>query len=402
MIFGLLFLGIQTFLAFFRPKYFVFTYLLYISSFFGFFTKDIIIGGIEIGLFYHSILMLGNYFILYKQRKNLPKYLNILLSGSLLFFLYGILYPPAIGLSSVTQSVIASKEFSTIFFMHYLLIHQNKFDFKFIYKILSLFGYYFLLILLVFSIFKIVPPQYLKRPEMIEYHFPTILSLFLFIKMAQANIFSKKVLAFLFLIVWTVGMYYEGHNAINITTFFGCLIILFRVPVIMFLNNYKRVLLGISFFALVFLLLPINRFIDEFYQIPAIQARVYVNSQRIEFIKENPLFGYGFLHRSAKEFDSENKYALELSFIDSGYIDLIGKFGLVGMVLYFLLWFILLIINSNDILSISLKLFFIQFFLVGITWSVFSFSVGLIALSLFVLLQFKVFYLHQKGKFSYL
>jgi hypothetical protein len=138
MIFGLLFLGLQTFLAFFRPKYFVFTYLLYISSFLGFFTKDIIIGGTEIGLFYHSILMLGNYFMFYRQRKDLPKYLNTLLTGALLFFLYGIFYPAATGFSSVTQSIIASKEFSTIFFMHYLLIHHKKFDFKYINKVLSL------------------------------------------------------------------------------------------------------------------------------------------------------------------------------------------------------------------------------------------------------------------------
>jgi len=390
MIFGLLFLGLQTFLAFFRPKYFVFTYLLYISSFLGFFTKNIVIGGVEIGLFYHSILMLGNYFMFYKQRKDLPKYINGLLTGTLLLFLYGIFYPVATGFSSVTQSIIASKEFSTIFFMHYLFIYHKKFDFKYLSKVLSFLGYYFLLILLVYSVFKIVPPQYIKKLGAFEYYFPTILSLFLYFKMAQANTFSKKVIAFLFLIIWAVGMYYEGHTAITITTILGCLIILFRIPVIRFLKDYKTIILGLTFFGLLFLFLPTDKYIKEFQQNPNIQSRNIVNAQRMEFIMEQPWQGYGFLHRSALEFESQNRYALDLSYIDSGYIDLLGKFGIVGIVIYLIMLSLPLLLKTSNIMGLSLKVFLIQLFLVNITWSVFSFSVGLISLSVGYILLFYI------------
>jgi len=225
---------------------------------------------------------------------------------------------------------------------------------------------------------------------MIEYHFPTILSLFLFIKMAQANTIQKKMIAMLFLLIWTIGMYYEGHAAITITTILGCLIISFRIPVIRFLKNYKTIILGLFIFGLLLLFLPADKYIEEFQQNPAIQARSFVNSQRMELIMEQPWQGFGFLHRTALEFDSGNRYALELSFIDSGYIDLLGKFGIIGMIIYLIIWSIPFLKKTKNLIGLSLKVFFLQFFLVNITWSVFSFSMGLISLSVGYIILFNI------------
>ncbi|WP_372948566.1 hypothetical protein [Mariniphaga sp.] len=386
MILGLLFLGLQTFLAFFKPKYFVFTYILFISSYLGFLPRDILLGGNEIGLFYHSILMLAT-FILYNGRiKNLPKHFKIMLWGTLLLYMYGVVYPVINGSSSLMQSTIASKEFSSIFFIHFLFVNRNALSIELIHKNLSFFGYYFLIILSLFVFFNYIPPHYIKGPGQIQYNYPAILSLFLFIKALQAKSLKSKLFVFFLILVWTVGMYFEGHTAIMLTTSIGTTIVLFRIPLIKFTKNFKRLLVGVLLLTIILSLLPIEKYLIELKETSSFKARAVYNVERLELISKKPLQGYGFLHSSATEL-GDHIYTESLSFVDSGYIDLLGKFGIVGMMYFLIILTIPFFKNENNLLTIkSLKIFFIQYFFVNITWSVFSFSIGLIALALGIFL----------------
>ena len=339
MIIGILFLGLQTILAFLKPKYFIFTYLLFYTSFLGFLPKNIIIGGYEIGFFYQSVLMLGNYFFYFKRTKEYPTHIKILLISIVIFFFYGVFYPALNGLSPIVQSLISAKEFSCLFLINYLFVNRKKISYDYLIKILSFFGYYFLVVLFLFVVFHYIPPQYIKGLDLgrIQYYSPVLLSLFLFIKMTQANNMSKKLFALILLAVWTISMYIEGHSAITITTSLGCLIVLYRLPIIIFFKNYKRILLVLSAIGLLLILLPTKKYITEFNQIPAIKSRLSVNKGRNTYIASRPFFGYGFLYKGDFKLAKNKQHTL--SEIDSGYIDLLGKFGFIGTIIFLIILF---------------------------------------------------------------
>ncbi len=387
MIIGLFFLSFQTFLALLKPKYFIFSYLLYISSFLGFLPNDILLAGNEIGLYFHSLLMLTS-FIIYNYRiKELPKYIKVMLWGTFFLYLYGVLNPVLNGSSSIMQSIISSKEFSTIFFLHFLFINRNSYSLELIMKNLSFIGYYFLIILILFVIFTYIPPHYIKRPGQIQYNYPALLSLFLFVKAGQTNLYISRIYVFILVIVWTVGMYYEEHTAIMLTTSLGATIILFRIKILRFAKNFKRLLIGVLLSIILLAFLPTERYLNKIYETPSFRARAIYNVERIELISKKPLQGYGFLHKSAKEL-GDHVYTESFSFIDSGYIDLLGKFGIIGMVIYLTILTIPLFKGNNDLFSTSINVFFLQYFMVCITWSVFSFGMGIIALCLAIFIQF--------------
>lgn len=389
MIFGIIFLGLQTALAFYKPRFFLFSYLLFISSFLGLLPREILIGDNEIGLFYQSFLMLLNYIFYYRRTQSLPSHIKLILKILLLFYLYGVLYPVLSSSSSIVHSVIASKEFSTLFLIHYLFIHKNRLSITFLNKVINFFGYFFLLILLSFVLLDFIPPAYIKTQGYLEFKYPAILSLFIFLKAAAANSAGKKRNVIVFIIVWTVGMYFEGHTAILLTTTLGSLFILFNIPVINFLTNFKKFLIGSGIATALIYFFLFDLFIEKILETPSFKARSTYNNERLEMINENLLQGYGFLHKSASKLDGSNVYMESLSFIDSGYIDLLGKFGIIGMVIFLFALTSYFFKFQQNIFHISLKLFFVQYFFINITWSVFSYALGTIALSLAMIIIYK-------------
>jgi hypothetical protein len=145
---------------------------------------------------------------------------------------------------------------------------------------------------------------------------------------------------------------------------------------------------------LVLLILPTDKYLYELYQTSSFKARAIYNVERFELIFQKPLQGYGFLHKSAFDL-GDHVYTESLSFIDSGYVDLLGKFGFIGMILYLLIVTIPFFKVKSDILVASIKIFFLQYFLINITWSVFSFIIGTISLSIAI---FLISYLNHFGQ----
>ena len=379
------FLILQTVLAFTKPKYFLYLYFLFTSSFLGFFPKDILIEERDIGLYYQSILLIIPYLLNY-QKNSLPKYIRISLDLLIIVYIYGVLQPLFVGNSSILQSITESKNFSTLFLTHYLFSNRKHFSTEYINKLIYFFGYYFTFILLLFLV-DIIPPFYVKNEDRdIEFYYPTILSLFVIIKAGKAKSLKQKVEAFFLILIWAVGMSKEGHAAIMLTTTMSSLIILFRIPIIVFVEKFSYLLLGIVLALTLLYILPTEKIIDELTNDPSITSRDTYNKLRMEFIKERPLMGYGFMHKTAMEVDSSTIYTESLSFIDTGYIDLLGKFGYIGTVFYLSILIFLFFRKNIDARSVNMRVYFLQLCPVNITWSVFSFSVGLLALGLAIYL----------------
>lgn len=386
---GFIFLFSQTILVIWKPKIFFLLYLIYITSFFGFISNNIIIYETEIGLFYQNMLMLFGFLVLNSRLNKETQSIKILNYTILAFYLFGILYPIILGFSNLKQSIIASKEFSSIFLINYLFVHKEDISILFIEKIVNFLGYYFLIILSVFIVFKEIPPAYVKYPGQIQYNYPTLLSLFLFIQSAKASGFFSKLKVIILLGIWGLGMFYEGHMAITITTILGCLFLIFRIQANFNSLNLKRILSIIIIISTFFLILPIDSYLNKISNSASLQSRMKYNTKRMELIKSKPLFGYGFIHKSAMKLDETSKYSETLSYIDSGYTDLLGKFGIVGTTFFLITLMIPFIIKSAVTQEMSTQFFFFQLFAVNFTWSVFSFSMGLIPLSLALFMLYK-------------
>ncbi len=386
IIFGLLFLLLQLILVFFKPRWFLITYFIYLSSFLGLFNNQIIIFGIEIGLFFHNMLMLFYFLYQFKKLPDVDAYLNILVWGLIIFYFYGILKPIIDGNSSIIQSIIASKEFSSIFIFHFLIVNYKKINYLFLKKVLRYYGVYLLFVLFLFSLFGLILPAYLKRPGEIQFNYPAILSLFLFVFIAEASKTKGRITGFFFILMWTIGMYYEGHAAILITTLLGSLIILFKVPILYFFRNVKNIFKGLVLLILLLFSIPTGKYIEELSNTGSFRARNLYNLERVALIQQKPIFGYGFIHKSALQL-GDGEYTESFSFIDSGYIDQVGKFGLLGTIIYLMLLIVPFFVFPDDQLILSLKIFILQFILVNVTWSVFTFTMGNVAigLALFIL-----------------
>lgn len=385
--FGMIFLLLQTYFAFIKPRWFIVSYFLYTSSFLGFFSRSFFVAGFDIALFYQSFLMIVIYFLRFQKQKYISKKLRYLLYVLICLYVYALILPVAIGYSTIFQSIVASKEFSVIFLLHYLSVHREDLDSRFLYQSLRAFSLFFLLILTTFLVFGSVPPFYSKTGGRIEFFHPTLVSLYLFIKSGAAVTFRQKLKVCILIVVWTAVMIPNDHTAILLSTTAGCLFLVFRVKVLWFLSTARTVLMGVVMLTALYYVSPVDKAISWVAESSSFQSRQIYNAPRIERIKERLFTGYGFLHKSSLTIDDSSVYSESLSFIDSGYVDLFGKFGLVGTIFY-LLYITLYVLrfNSNDRLYLTMKAFIAQFLLVNITWSVFSFSMGLICIAIVVLL----------------
>ena len=119
----------------------------------------------------------------------------------------------------------------------------------------------------------------------------------------------------------------------------------------------------------------------------ALQTRDLYNEFRWKAINDEKTFGYGFIHQSSdlmKQFKLSGTSAFMERFtvIDSGYVDLLIKFGYLGTTImllvlngYFMFGFIKKFRNH---ITLAMAMYLIQYLPVNYTWSVYTFSHGII------------------------
>ena len=86
-----------------------------------------------------------------------------------------------------------------------------------------------------------------------------------------------------------------------------------------------------------------------------------------------------------------------LSVIDSGYVDLLTKYGVIITLLYLFLFSKIIIVpfhkknrvkNKNDRM-INMATYLSQYYIVNLTWSVFTFAHGIVPMSLAIFILYK-------------
>lgn len=392
------FLLLSFVLAIKNPTYYVVFYLLANTKFLGFFdiSDTFIIGGVGLAFPLLNIITIIAIFFSsnwYKIKKN-DFYFIV---GFVILLIGGIIYPIYLGFETIIQAITASKEFWVIFFFIYLITYRTYINVNLLLKSVKYIGIYISFIYILYFLLKIGPPSYVTE-NYIRAFFPTFMSftIFLFYVEYQELKISKNkfisILIFLF-----VGIILADHLSLVIGTIFSLLFLNFLYNKNSFsFSNFivkSSILLSIVFVIFVFSDNLRNNFNNAIVSITkgtdvALSSRDIYNEFRWKAIEKKPYFGYGFIHKSApitKKFNNinNNRFAESFGVIDSGYVDMLIKFGYLGTFIYLLLWGIYIIkplINPSKhyLIQLSMATYLLQYYLVSYTWSVFTFSHGLI------------------------
>ncbi|NRB37441.1 MAG: O-antigen ligase family protein [Pseudomonadales bacterium] len=393
-----IFLLFSLFLALKRPSYFTVFYILASSKFLGFVDIEslFVFGGTGLGgPSLNAVTLVAA--LSSKNRFVIPKSYFYFIAIFLVFFVYGITLPTLLGLEGVSQAVIAGKEFWVISILIYFVIYRNRINTKMLLDTVKFIGLYLSWAYFVHKIVGLSPPYYLSD-ETFRGFFPTYISLALFIYYSdwQCRVISSNR----FLLISTiliVGLVLAGHMALVLGTI-ASLIVLYLVFSGNKIDVTKLVVQSIGMLGVVIVVFISSSTIREgvYSQVElivsgddtALASRDIYNKFRWEAIEERPFGGYGFIHKSApitKQYQSirENRFAESFGVIDSGYVDLLIRFGYVGTLLYLMLWAGCLIkvlknIKDYEFVQLVMVFYLLQYFVINVTWSVFSFSHGLI------------------------
>ena len=367
-----------------KPTKFVIGFYIYVTSYFGFFTNDVLISNIEVGTFLSNLIPLFSAIKYRNYLKDKPsKYLILSL---LLFYVYGLVKPIIDGHQNILMSIISSKAYTFYFLAIYLFITKDFIKFNKVFNFIFYTSiYYSILYVLNGAGIVIRPPEYIKG-DGIQCRYDSFLTFSLFYLHSRICNIKKKAI---FTILLFIGLYFGGFFSLLASS-------IVLLPFMRFLNkNWEKksniivklvcTIIPLIFFSHFFMTSQTYKDITE-RQSEALSSRNIQNEFRWQLIEKEYHWGYGFIHQNSHYIslynNPDNQYMLSLSFIDSGYTDLMGKFGLCGTILFLLIPIFLMFKGLKNIKSTIGFIFIIQMFAVNITWSVFTFEMGIILLAI--------------------
>lgn len=407
------FYGFAFLLAANRPMSFVLFYILASTKFLGYVDPaTFIVGGIEVGYFGLNLVALFGIFFK-KNWPQLPKNTIIIILLIIMLLLYGIIRPILNDFSSVKQAIIASKDtwFYTIFI--YFFVYYENIDLKLLIKFIKGISIYFTInYCLLFVVPALIPPHYYEVSH-VRTFFPTYISLAIFLYLIEIKMESnfrnskKECLwaAFLF-----IGLILATHSALTVMTLFCAVLYLFAFDKNLRLKKEKIIkLLGLVVFGISMALIFINGLYDsivsEFRAVIysedlALQTRDLYNKFRWDAINKEKTFGYGFVHQSSKLMSSintggKNAFMERFTVIDSGYVDLLIKFGYLGTTImlatlsrFFMFGFIK---KYKNYITLAMSFYLVQYAFINYTWSVYTFSHGIIpgAIAYYIIVMYQ-------------
>jgi hypothetical protein len=336
-----------------------------------------------------------------------PKNAVLFIFLILAMLVYGVFKPIIDGNSTLFQSLMASKEIWFYFLFFYLAAHRKKIDKDTLITFIKWLGIYFSLIYIAGTITSNIPPYYFED-EIIRVYYPTYISLSLLFYAVEFKTHKGKIMKHLLPILLLLGgLVIAGYISLTIMSIIGFIVYVYVFDQKLQLKTRSIIVLSVLSLLIILLIILIN---EETYKLiesgiydiisgnnPSLSSRVYYNEFRWEMIDKQKEFGYGFIHQSSEIMSTMNtneasRYMQRLSVIDSGYVDMLTKFGLVGTALILLVYLKYIVngfmrINKNP-LNLAMAIYLTQYFFVNYTWSVFTYAHGIIpgVIALFILL----------------
>lgn len=380
-IFNAIFIIILYWTAFRNPTRYVMLFIIFHTSYFGLMTKDLLVGGVDYG----SIIVCFSSFVAVAIRwKIITKQSKTFICILLLFLLYGLLKPVVDGNQSIILSIKASKSFLNYFFLYYCVAFSSQININKLYRLFIFIASYFtLLYILSYFGIRIIPPYYAKD-DFLQCNYDSYIYLALaFLLSICKHLGLKEICMSIFLFIGIVISNYFSLTISALGLFGG--VIAFRI-----VGNKKKfyllVLLGLAIISILYVVFAptIESLLGS--QNDALTSRDRHNEFRMLLINQHFWDGYGFLGKESKLVSSVanqgSAYMETLSFIDSGYIDMMGRFGLIGTVtlcLTHLRYLNQFRLNNN---TVAFFLLVLSFFAINLTWSVFTYPMGITVLAI--------------------
>jgi O-antigen ligase len=123
-------------------------------------------------------------------------------------------------------------------------------------------------------------------------------------------------------------------------------------------------------------------------QTGAIEARRNINSFRWDEIRNRPLLGHGFIDETSDFGESfylasDSRFRQTLGTIDSGYVDALARFGIVGTIIILIQYIMVVSIpfrmkSYGTVERLMPAVFLATYFIISMTWSVFTYKHGII------------------------
>ncbi|WP_415356582.1 O-antigen ligase family protein [Halioglobus sp. Uisw_031] len=331
-----------------------------------------------------------------------------------LLIVWGVASPYFLGYQSFLYSVIAAKQFMYFLFMWYVIVKKSHIDEMVILRFAKWLGVYLAVVSIFYAVLNIGPPFYsmMGGQDRVAYsgslsifrvYFPTYISLSIFIFYAE---WSERRITGRSFLIWTVVLYcgvlLSGYLALSLTTALGIGILFSldghtRRQIIqnLIVRPFMIALIGV---VVVFSSETLRSSVEQKMTSVlagtdvALTSRDRYNEFRWRAIDERPLLGYGFLHKSSTltadiGMNANNRFMESLGVIDSGYVDLLTRFGYLGTTVYLAAFglFLLRIFKAgakDNVLTFAMAIFLFQYYAINYTWSVFSYAHGIIPMSL--------------------
>lgn len=365
-----------------HPTRYVLGYIVYVSSYFGWFSHDILVGGVEYGQFLFNVLALVPVVLHWEEIEPKMKTLMVFL---FLFYLYGLMKPVWDGHQGWVLSVKSSKSVTAYFFLFYVLAFYRRLDFERIFRFLTGLSLYYALLYIVNSVgMDIRPPMYVKN-QFLQCPYDSFL-LLSFCYLLSKEEEETRLQRFLVMGILAAGIYLGGYFSLFAATLFvGAVVAVYR-------GMHTSLIVFLTVVGVVLFLLYEPLFEQAFTQLwnnqqSALDSRSRYNEFRWVLIAREFWGGYGFLSRdtrlvSLSAAGDSSGYMMDLSFIDAGYVDMMGRFGLIGTLLFLLAPVYILLTAPAGRQQLPFRLLVMSFYAVNMTWSVFTFPQGIIVLGL--------------------
>ena len=394
----LFFYAIALILAVKNPNYFLLFYILATTKFLGFVDpSSFVVGGVEIGYFGLNIIAIFGV-LFQKKWYIMPHKMQWFIYFILLMLVYGIVKPFLDSNSSLFLSFMASKETWFYFLFLYLVVYQHKIDNKLFLKFIKYLGVYLSFVYIISRIsVQFIPPVYYSD-NIVRTFFPTYISLAIFIYAIKIKFdVVRSMRDRITIIILFLGLFLAAHLSLTIMTFAGFVLYKYVYDKNLSLNKFTiSRFVFIAFFASSILLLTVGGLYDRISsnieavisgEDNALQARDIYNEFRWEAIEKRKTMGYGFIHQSSSfmkdiKISGSNRFMERFTVIDSGYVDLLIKFGYLGTSIFIV---ILLIYYSQGFfspyknpMSLVMSIYLMQYLFINYTWSVFTFAHGIV------------------------
>ena len=389
----ILFAPFLTFISIFFPTFFTLSYILVNIWFGGFIIKGTwLYYNFENILFLFDISGLFSILLILLNKKIDHKFIKLFLFY-IAFYIFFLFLGTSQNGGSLWSALSSSKGVSSLIFIFFLQLKYKDINYNLFIKCIIFISLYESFLQHLYYFFNIYPYGYnlvnpLDSYSGLQFKHPLILMVALLIFHASNfKIFKNIFINYFFYLIICFALITQEHRSVII----GYLFLLYLVNQ----NKLFGIDLGylISIFAIIFLTYDVLN--EAFYEINNISgsvlSRINIQGFRVELIREKILLGWGFIGKSSDLGNlissmSVSPHTELISTVDSGFIDLLIKFGVLGTMIYILfLYRISTFIHPSY--NRYYKILLYCFVLISFTLSPLTYHFGLIPLAIFFLFQ---------------